>query len=276
MSLRESVFFGKQASMSSSFACSLKALLALDFTASLICIVLRILFFKKYNKLLNSSICIYTSCYGGYDNFLLPCQQTLPAKILFFGDAPPFSCSESLDICIRNSEFANPRHAAKFYKICSHVVPEIAGFDITVWIDSSCLIRSKYFLEILLMSSDAPIAMRRHPDRCSIISESVYSESMSKYSDSDLVSQAEDYIYDGMTDDHLWHCALIVRYASQSVVCFNKAWWHEMSKSLQDQISAPYAEYVSGLRISPIPRWLNWFRLFSFDTSHRNHEYLPD
>lgn len=258
-----------------SVASCVKAILALDLTASIVCLVCRVFFFKKYKKLLNSRICLYTSCYGGYDNFSTPCPQTMPADMLFFGDVPPPACPKDLKICIHDSEFEDPRHSAKFFKLCPHDVLEISGYDITIWIDSSCRIRSKYFLEILLMTSPAPIAMRSHPDRSSILSEAIYSNNMHKYSGSDLVSQARCYIGMGMSDDHLWHCALIVRYALPSVVAFNNAWWHEMSSSLQDQISAPYAEYVSGLAISPIPRWLNWLKIFSFDTSHRNHEYDP-
>lgn len=261
--------------MTFSVASYVKALLALDFTKSLVCLALRLLFSKKYKKLLNSRICVYTSCYGSYDNFLMPCRQTLPADMLFFGDAPPSAYSKDLKICIYNSDFEDPRHSAKFFKLCPHDVPEISGYDITVWVDSSCHIRSRYFLEILLMASRGPIAMRRHPDRSSILSEAIYSNDMPKYSVPDLVSQARYYISTGMTDDHLWHCALIVRHGLPSVVGFNKAWWHEMGESLQDQVSAPYAEYVSGVRVRPIPRWLNWFGIFSFDTSHRNHEYGP-
>ena len=261
--------------MKFSVASCVKTILALNFTTSIICLVLRVLFFKKYKKLLNSRICIFTSCYGGYDNFLAPCPQTLPADTLFFGDVPPSACSKNLKICIHDSEFQDPRHSAKFFKLCPHDVPDISGYEITIWIDSSCRIRSKYFLEILLMTSRAPISMRVHPDRSSILSEAIYSNNMHKYSDSDLVFQARYYISMGMLDDHLWHCALIVRYALPSVVDFNKAWWYEMGNSLQDQVSAPYAEYISGTRISPIPRWLNWLKIFSFDTSHRNHEYDP-
>lgn len=259
--------------MAFSVATCFKAVLSFDLTTSLVCLALRVLFFKKYKRLLNSRICIYTSCYGSYDNFFVPCRQSLPADIFFFGDVSPSTCSKDLKICIRDSEFEDPRHSAKFFKLCPHDVPEISGYDISVWIDSSCHIFSKYFLEILLMASRAPIAMRSHPDRSSILSEAIYSNAMLKYSFSDLVSQSRNYISMGMPDDHLWHCALVVRYALPPVVGFNKAWWDEMGCSLQDQISAPYAEYVSGLRIRPIPKWLNWLGIFSFDTSHRNHEY---
>lgn len=126
---------------------------------------------------------------------------------------------------------------------------------------------------MLLMSTYGQISMRRHPDRSSILSEAFYSKDMAKYSNVDLVSHARDYISSGVVDDHLWHCALIVRFSSPSVVVFNTAWWSEMGKSLQDQISAPYAEYVSAAKINPIPKMLNLFNIFSFDTVHRNHEY---
>ena len=123
------------------------------------------------------------------------------------------------------------------------------------------------------MSTSGPIAMRRHPDRTSILSEAHYSKDMAKYYHEDLVSQALAYLAEGLTDNHLWHCALIVRYQSSAVMNFDTQWWLEMSKSLKDQISAPYAEYISSLRINPIPKYLNWFNIFSFHNAHRDHEY---
>ena len=259
--------------MKISVTACVKFFLSLSLVTGISCLFLRLIFFKKYLKLRSLRICLYTSCYGGYDNFVAPCRQTLPADILFFGDAPPPAYSKNLKICIHDSEFKDSRHSAKFFKLCPHEVPEISGYDVTVWIDSSCSIRSKYFLEMLLLSSRGPIAMRKHPDRSSIFSEALDSNSMIKYSETDLLSQARSYISKGLIDDHLWHCALIVRYALPTVVEFNKAWWHEMGISLQDQLSAPYAEYVTGLTIRTVPRWLNWFSVYSFDTTHRNHEY---
>lgn len=250
-----------------------KTLLARESSVRLACIFLRLLLPLKYKRLSSARICIYSSCYGGYDKFCSPCPQSLPADIFFFGDGYPASCSNALNVRICESAFADPRRNAKYFKLCPHEVPDLADYDISVWIDASCRIHSKYFLELLLMSTCGPISMRRHPDRNSIWSEAVYSKDMAKYSNFDLVSHARAYISSGVVDDHLWHCALIVRFSSPSVADFNTAWWSEMDKSLQDQISVTYAEYVSAVKINPIPKPLNWFNIFSFDTAHRNHEY---
>jgi hypothetical protein len=255
------------------FAFIVKSLLAHEFSVWLACLFLRLRFPYKYKRLLSAKICIYSSCYGGYDQFCSPCPQSIPADIFFFGDAYPASYSSDLNVRIYESAFVDPRCAAKYFKLCPHEVPDLANYSISVWIDASCRIHSKYFLELLLMSTYGPISMRRHPDRSSILSEAFYSKDMAKYSSVDLVSHARAYISNGVNDDHLWHCALIVRFSSPSVVDFNTAWWIEMDKSLQDQISAPYAEYVSAVKIQPIPKSLNWFNIFSFDTAHRNYEY---
>jgi hypothetical protein len=193
--------------------------------------------------------------------------------MFFFGDFNPALSSNALNVRICEPVFADSRRNAKYFKLCPHEVPELSDYDVSVWIDASCRIHSKYFLELLLMTTDGLISMRRHPDRSSILSEAFYSKDMAKYSGVDLVSQARAYISNGIVDDHLWHCALIVRFLSPSVDHFNTAWWTEMDKSLQDQISVPYAEHISAVKISPIPKPLNWFNIFSFDTAHRNHEY---
>ena len=250
-----------------------KSLLAREFSVRFACLFLRFLLPGKYKRLLSARICIYSSCYGGYDQFYSPCSQSLPADIFFFGDAFPASRSNDLNVRIYESAFGDPRRNAKYFKLCPHEVSELADYDISVWIDASCRIHSRYFLELLLMSTDGLISMRRHPDRSSILSEAFYSNDMAKYSGVDLVSHAQAYISNGIVDDHLWHCAMIVRLSSPSVDDFNTAWWSEMDKSLQDQISVAYAEYISGVKINSIPRPLNWFNIFSFNTAHRNHEY---
>jgi len=202
-------------------------------------------------------------------------MQTLPADIWFFGDSSPDVKSdfEFLNVKISDSAFRDPRHAAKYYKLCPHCVPELNNYDVTIWVDASCRIKSRYFLELLLMTTNGYICMRRHPDRFSIYSEACYSQKMIKYKGVDLIAQAKSYILGGLVDDRLWHCALIVRYSSPQISLFNSIWWSEMDKSLQDQISTPYAERLSGVRIEPIPKYLNWFNIYSFDIDHRNHEY---
>ena len=253
----------------------IKFLLAREFSVRIACLFLRLLQPSKYKRLLSAKICIYSSCYGGYDEFIEPCPQSLPVDVFFFGDSRPASCSNTLNFRVYKSVFADSRRDAKYFKLCPHELPELAKYDVTVWVDASCRIHSKYFLEMLLMSTYGPISMRKHPDRSSILVEAIYSKNMAKYSNVDLVSQALGYISNGLLDDHLWHCALVVRRSSPSVDGFNTAWWGEMDKSLQDQISVSYAEHVSAVNIIPIPKPLNWFNIFSFDTAHRNHEYGP-
>ena len=259
--------------MKQASASIIKSLLSREFSVKLACLFLRLLLPGKYKRLLSARICIYSSCYGGYDQFYSPIPQSLNADIFFFGDYHPALSSNALNVRFYESVFADPRRNAKYFKLCPHEVSELADYDISVWIDASCRIHSKYFLELLLMSTDGLISMRRHPDRSSILSEAFYSKDMAKYSGVDLVSHARAYISSGIVDDHLWHCAMIVRFSSPSVDDFNTAWWSEMDKSLQDQISVPYVEYISAVKINPIPKPLNWFNIFSFDTVHRNHEY---
>ena len=75
------------------------------------------------------------------------------------------------------------------------------------------------------MCTSGDIAMKKHPDRSSIIDEAEYSDGMKKYNEYSLVSQAKQYLDDGLVDNHLWHCAMIIRRSSQDVNKFNSLWW---------------------------------------------------
>jgi hypothetical protein len=252
----------------------LKAILSFETSSFVFCLILRACMPKKYARLMKSRICIYSSCFGGYDDFIAPCRQSLPCDNLFFTDKKMLDVCDGLDVIVSSSNYLDPRHDAKYFKLCPHLVSRLANYDFTVWIDASGWIHGRYFLEMLLMCTSGPVSMKAHPDRSSIWSEALYSQKMIKYSSCDLSGQARKYLLQGMADDHLWHCALIVRDSSEASVRFNESWWREMASSLQDQISAPYVEHATGVAIKPIPKLLNLFNCMSYNTSHRNHEYL--
>ena len=131
---------------------------------------LRILKRKKYTTLSTTSICIYSACYGSYDSFASPPTQSLDCDIIYFNDIKS-GWSRGVHYICSAPISDNPRHSAKFFKICPNLVKELQKYTITVWLDASCKITSKYFAEILLMCTSGDIAMKKHPDRSSIIDE---------------------------------------------------------------------------------------------------------
>ena len=233
---------------------------------------LRITRQRKYHALTSTKLCIYSACYGSYDRFMPPPKQSLDCDIIYFTDIKPEECQDVYCYCYPPLS-NDPRYSAKFFKICPNLIQELQDYSITVWIDSSCNVTSKYFLELLLMCTSGSIVMKKHPDRTTIIDEANYSTGMKKYFGCTLVSQAKHYIQKGLVDNHLWHCAMIKRESCKDAYNFNALWWKEMEISLQDQISAPYAEYSADVKIQPFPRYLNFLNLFHYDLSHRQHEY---
>ena len=122
---------------------------------------LRIIKRKKYTMLASSKICIYSACYGSYDSFVSPPTQSLDCDIIYFNDIKS-GYSRGVNN-IRSAPISdNPRHSAKFFKICPNLVKELQKYTITVWLDSSCKITSKYFAEILLMCTSGDIAMKKN------------------------------------------------------------------------------------------------------------------
>lgn len=250
-----------------------KSILASDFVVFLVVLIHRLIYPARSQEIRSSNICIYSACYGGYDNLRIPRRQSIKCVIKYFSETESTLNRDDFRSYVYPPQYKNSRHSAKYFKLLPHRIKELQECDITIWIDASCVIKSKYAIELILLASNATILMKKHPDRSSIIDEARYSQYMLKYSGSNLIPQAQDYINSGLSDDHLWHCAFIVRKMAPSVTTFNEIWWDEMTVSLQDQLSAPYAEYMSGLHVSPIPRYLNLFSIIDYDLSRRLHEY---
>ena len=72
-------------------------------------------------------------------------------------------------------------------------------------------------------------------------------------------------------DEKLWAGGVIVR--KKRTHEFNSAWWKEMSRSLQDQISLPYAAFQTGVNISSLPLSLYSNIFIRFNVLHRLNEY---
>lgn len=240
------------------------------FVFATICL-LRVLRLPQYISYKKSKICVYTSCFGSYDALASIPKQSLATVTAVFTDEMPDAVYDR--VYIVEPLFSNARYDAKYFKINALSLRELEDIDILIWVDASSRVKSRYFVEFLLLCSSGGIRMRRHPDRNSIVSEAEVSSAMLKYKGNNLVAQANYYLDQGLYDSHLWHCALIVRERGVLIEQFDKLWWKEMSVSLQDQISAPFVEFKSGCAITPIPRIFNIFSFICFDLSHRNWEY---
>lgn len=223
---------------------------------------------KEINSIREKKIAIYTSLFGQYDKLCKIKPQSIGVDWICFTDREVEI--EGWQCIAKPPPFDDPRRAAKWYKLNESFIEELSDYDHTIYIDASAEILSRYFAEIYLGSTQT-IGFHRHPDRSSYIEEAKVSSRMIKYQNCDLIEQANKYYSELGRDDQLWAGGVIVR--KNKTPKFDAIWWNEMSKSLQDQISLPYAAFRSETVISPLPTSQYSHIFIRFNVIHRLHEY---
>jgi len=224
---------------------------------------------RKQRKLIkNKKIAIYTAVFGGYDKLAPIMKQSINIDWICFTDK--INDAEGWTCIVKQAISEDNRMAAKWFKINASLVDELSEYDHVIYIDASAKILSSYFAEIFLSMTE-DIGFFPHPSRTSILKEAEVSSKMAKYKDLDLVKQASNYIDEMKCDTKLWAGGVIVR--KHKIPDFDSAWWSEMSKSLQDQISLPFAAFKTNIKISPLPTSLYSHIFIRFDVLHRINEY---
>lgn len=169
-------------------------------------------------------ITCYTANYGWFDP---PRQQIIPIRTFTDASHP--------------MPYPDPRKNAKWWK----VKPELAcpDADISVWLDSSAIVRVPDFVEQVARAlGDHEALFFRHPYWSSIHQEVAESRKAEKYDEWDLEGQLQAYLDVGMPETvQLVHTAFIARRNTPAVREIGARWWSEMRQwGLQDQISLPY------------------------------------
>ncbi len=223
---------------------------------------------KEIGLIKGKKIAIYTSLFGQYDSLRKIRPQSIPVDWICFADRE--IKGDGWQCIVKRPQFDDPRKAAKWYKLNGSFVEELSHYDHTIYIDASAEILSRYFAEIYL-GGTRTIGFHRHPARSSYVKEAEVSARMVKYQNCDLVGQASKYYCELGRDDELWAGGVIVR--KNKTPEFDATWWKEMSKSLQDQISLPYAASCSKTVISPLPTSQYSHIFIRFNVIHRLHEY---
>ena len=221
----------------------------------------------------NKKIAIYTANFGNYDSLPIALEQSLDVDWVCFTDKPMLS--DRWRIVVQDPPVIgnDNRMKAKWYKINSHKVDTLVGYDYTIYIDSSAVICSSHFAETMLSVTDR-IGLFLHSERSSIIDEALISQTQRKYRGLNLMSQASKYVNEIGEDSILWAGGVIVRKADTSR--FNEHWWQCMSESLQDQISLPIALHRSSTVASKLPGSIFINHYVMFWTCHRLLEHRTD
>ena len=150
--------------------------------------------------------------------------------------------------------FKDPKRNGQIYKILSHLYSE--GFDYTVWIDGSVVLKSSItrIINDHMFEGSSDIALLKHSERNCIYKESwdckhfnldnhiVIGKQMDFYRDVGYPS------YNGLSET-----PLIIRRNTKNVIEFNSLWWSIICRySKRDQLSFDFVRWTLGTSIANI------------------------
>lgn len=146
----------------------------------------------------------------------------------------------------------SPRLRAKFPKMMNVLARDY--YDLTIWIDATITVTrmERLVAECAASLEGKQIALFRHPERKSIQDEMLASVRMPKYEGQDLPEQCFKYFREGFSEDHVLYAGGVIA-RSAELTEFGNLWLDQMSLSLQDQISLPYALWKCSIEPGVIP-----------------------
>lgn len=141
--------------------------------------------------------------------------------------------------------------SAKYYKIKTHEIDILKGYEYYVWVDGSLLLRPEFVNNIQkLVDKNYELINFKHPERSNIKDEMQLSIQMGKYVNQDIPTQYEAYMKDGFPDDlGLFECTMIIKKNVPRINEVFDLWWiHNLQYSYQDQISYTYCLWKKGVK----------------------------
>lgn len=215
-------------------------------------------------------IAIYTAIFGQYDPLKSQVKQDVPVDFICFTDQE-ITHADWRVISVAPEQV--PRKQAKYYKLLPHHVPELQGYDYTIWIDGSFVIQRPDFVHWAIgMIQDNGWAIPRHNTMNCIYDEAPSVADISFYRDMPILQQAETYRAEGYpAKNGLYLCGMIVRDMRRKewkIIC--DQWWHEnITHSLRDQISLPYVLWKNKAAVDVIETDLYDNPFVTVDNIHR-------
>jgi hypothetical protein len=107
-----------------------------------------------------------------------------------------------------------------------------------------------------LLDQAAPIAQFDHPDRDCAYDEAQFSAQLPRYADCPLLEQELAYrdVWGFPAHWGLWASGVIARHHDPRIMPFGTLWLDECTRrTFQDQVSEPFALWVTGLRPVSLP-----------------------
>jgi len=188
---------------------------------------------------------VYTAVFGGRDPIRLP-PADADFDFLAFTDSP---IDDPRVVQMPMLVPGDPRRSSRRMKILPDVF--LTRHRYSLWIDGSVLLKTGNLDHLVdrYLSGEVPLATFRHPLRTCAYQEASVCVT-SRLGDPAVVQrQADGYRLAGMPEGTgLAETGVILR-DHNGVIGFSRVWWEEVqSKSCRDQISFPFAAWITGLR----------------------------
>lgn len=188
------------------------------------------------------SVCIYTACYGGYDEPRSQAAQDVDVDWLYFTEPDASRAPDPWRTIETLPREDTPMLAAKWWKLHPPV-----GYDHAIWVDANMEITSAAFAREAIATLGGPGAYTfgvwRHPRRDCVYDEIAATlgaeRQGDKYDDARLTAQGDAYRDEGYpTRNGLYANGTIVW--TPEAWPISKTWWDEILRTThQDQVSLP-------------------------------------
>lgn len=208
-------------------------------------------------------IVVYTYLIGDRSEIKAPAKVYGNCEYLSFTTADSPEPPAPWQQVIVDPQTDNPVRESKRIKILSH--DYISDADYTISHDASFTLAMDP--EVLIRhTGDSPISMHRHPCRNCLYQEADILLREGIGDPAEIERQIREYRALGIPEGLGLHaCGLIVRdHRSERVRSLELAWWKAFERGCErDQVSLPYARYITGLRVAPLP-WPNVYESPAF------------
>lgn len=197
-------------------------------------------------------VAIITAIYDNYDS-LKPVRKqiNLDVEWVVVTDNPKLDI-EGWEVIYEPNRDRHPNIAAKRPKLMPWNYTDAPA---SIWIDASFRVVNEMFACEAMRYAE-PIAQFKHPWRDCVYTETIASEDIPKYAGEPIAEQARQYRMAGFPENFgLWATGVIARqHTNNEIKRLGRVWAGEIFNwSFQDQLSEPYAMWLSNMRPAEFP-----------------------
>ena len=211
--------------------------------------------YLKQKKTRKAKVVLYTAIIGSYDQLLIP---------EYICDDWDYVCFTDQDI-LSDSVFqiSKPEYIAtdncrtsRFIKTQPHLY--FKGYEYSIWVDASILIRSNHISHTLNFCHDNNINFMasKHPWRNCIYDEALECERANKDNKNIMRKQIKKYELEGMAKHFgLLATGIIIRqHNNEKMIKLGTEWWNEIKTgSKRDQLSIMYLLWKKNIAYRTLP-----------------------